>query len=442
MKSIFPENTIGSLKIDMSYAAVNLGSSTLWFFVNGWLMYYYLLPGREIELISVTFFGIATFISRAMDIVMDLPNGYLSDHTHSRWGRRLPYMFFASLVMPCLFILLWLPPRESAPVLNLVYLTAILLLFNLTYSLQQIPYRALLPELASSDQHRVQLSAWQAGFQLVGVIVAGLAGWFIASFGYLKAAALYAVGTLPLFFLPFLVLREKPERQILASERISLKISLATALKNRAFISFVIASSLYWIASTLILETIPFIVTQICGLSEADTVYFYIPAVLITLICFPLVTWLSNRLGKWKIFAGSLLASAVVLPGLALIGNWFPVPLMAQGIVWILLESVAMSGAQVLPSAIIAEITDKDQELTGQRREGLYYATWSLFGQIASMAAAALIPLTLLLGRSRSDLYGPLGVRMLGVLGGVFLLIAFLMLCLNPSKNTAHPEAH
>ena len=81
----------------------------------------------------------------------------------------------------------------------------------------------------------------------------------------------------------------------------------------------------------------------------------------------------------------------------------------------------------MLPPAFGAEITDDDAERTGERREGAYYATWGLFDQLVNGIAAATLPLLLLLGSSRSDPHGPLGVRMVGLVCGLFMVIAFLI---------------
>jgi Na+/melibiose symporter-like transporter len=180
---------------------------------------------------------------------------------------------------------------------------------------------------------------------------------------------------------------------------------------------------------------VPYIVTEICLSSIGDTTYFYIPAVLVSLACYPVVMGLSNRFGKWRVAAGSLLASALVLPGLMLIGDWLPVPLIAQGIAWMALEAAAMSGVMVLTQAFMAEITDYDAELTGQRREGAYYSAWGVLDQVINGTAAAMLPILLLLGRSRSDLHGPLGVRMVGILGGVLLFVAFLVFLRYPLRD-------
>ena len=72
-----------------------------------------------------------------------------------------------------------------------------------------------------------------------------------------------------------------------------------------------------------------------------------------------------------------------------------------------------------------AEITDNDEILTGQRREGSFYSVWGLLNQVSSGLAAGLIPLFLLLGRSKLEPQGPLGVRLLGLAGGVLLFASF-----------------
>ena len=302
-----------------------------------------------------------------------------------------------------------------------------------------IPLGALLPELAIVDPHRVRLTMWSAIFQLLGVILAGLAGLLIDRFGFVHMALIYAALILPLFYLPFLTLREQPGRQINASQRLGFLQSLITTLHNRAFLILSATGICFWTASTFLMLIMPYIVTEICLLNVADAPYFYIAGVLALLVCYPLVNWLSARFGKLNVFASSLLASAIVLPGLMLIGPWFPFPLMAQGLIWVALQSMAMSGVTMLPQAFAAEITDYDEKLTGQRREGAYYSSWSLLGQLINGIAGATLPLLFLLGRSQSDVNGPFGVRLTGPIGGVLMFMALLIFLRYPLRGLSSP---
>jgi GPH family glycoside/pentoside/hexuronide:cation symporter len=423
-----------SLKIDIAYASVTLGTSVVWTILGGWLLYFY-IPPKGTPLIPAALYGVAMFVIRAISAAITLPIGHLSDRTRSRWGRRLPYMAVSALPMLVFFVLLWSPPVQGESVWNLVYLLVIMALYNLAYALNQVPYMALVPELALTEKHRVRLSAWTSGFLLIGMILGGLAGPLIAGLGYAAAAVIYAVGLLPFFYVPLFVLRE-PSHQSPTAARLNLREGITLMMRNKPFLVMTATGVFYWGITTLTQSIIPYVVTEICLLSESDTWYFYIPAILASLACYPLVMWLANRWGKWIVFAGSLLASAIVLPSLMLIGEWLPLSLMVQGIVWITVQAVAFSGVAMLPPAFGAEIVDHDEELTGERREGIYYATWGVLDQVINGVIAAVLPLLLLLGRSRTDPNGPLGVRMVGVVGGVLLLVGFLIFGRYPLKRT------
>jgi GPH family glycoside/pentoside/hexuronide:cation symporter len=424
------------VRTDVAYSFINLGTTIVWSIVDGWLLYFYLPPnGQGMTLVPVALYGMAVLSSRILNALLTPLIGYWSDHSHSRWGRRLPFIFVSSLPYLVCFVLLWLPPVKGESVINLVYLAVILVLFNLAQSLVVIPFGSLLPELARADRHRVRMTAWSASFQLVGVIVAGLAGLLIEQKGFVLTMVIYALVILPLFYLPLMVLSEQPGRQIKAEERLRFVRSLKITLENRAFLVLTATGACFWTATTFLMLVVPFIVTEVCGLTLADTPYFYLPAVLASLACYPLVNWLARRFGKWRVFASSLLASAVVLPLLMVIGPRIPIPLMAQGITWMTLEAIAMSAVIMLPQAFGAEITDYDETITGQRREGAYYSAWSLLDQLVNGLAGAVLPLLLLLGRSRTDVNGPLGVRLTGLIGGVLLLAAFLIFQRYPLKS-------
>jgi GPH family glycoside/pentoside/hexuronide:cation symporter len=428
------------VKIDLAYALIQLGNPLLWSIVDSWLLYFYLPPaGRGIALVPVALYSVVVFATRALNAAAVPPIGYMSDHTRSRWGRRLPFMAASSLPMFIFFVLLWMPPVRGESIWNLVYLAVILALYNVFYSLVMIPYNALLPEVALTDQHRVRMAMWCAGAQLVGMILAGFAGLIIKAQGYVVMALICAGIALPLFYLPILALRERPDRWDTSPQRLGFRQSIAITLRNPAFQALTITGLCFWSATTFTMLIIPYIVTQICRLSEEDTMYFYIPGVLTSLVCYPIVMWLANRVGKWRVAAGSLLASAIVLPSLMLIGDWLPVPLMAQGIAWIVLQAVALSGLTMLTYTFMAEVTDYDAELTGQRREGVFYSAWGLFDQIINGTAAAALPLLLLLGRSHSDPNGPLGVRLAGLAGGLLLLVAFLVFLRYPLRHRSSP---
>jgi GPH family glycoside/pentoside/hexuronide:cation symporter len=408
----------------LTYTVITLGSATLWGIIGGWLLYFYLPPGQQ-PLVPIAFYSIVILASKAVNIMLGLPVGYLSDHTHSVWGRRLPYIIGGALFLPILFFLLWTPPYPHESIWNLLYLAVVLIAFSAAYEVHQIPYESLLPELAVGEKERVAISTWKTGFLLGGNILSGFAGPLIARLGYVQSMAIFAAVVAPIIILPGFLLSKRINHESKPIEKIPFWDGLKTTFGNRPFQTFTLSWGLMWTASTFIIGTIPFIVTEVCRLDKADAVYFYLSAIVATLIAFPFVTSLSAKYGMKTVYRGSLLAGAICLPGLLLIGDGMPISLFAQGILWIVLQSIALAPSQILPSAMAAEITDHDEVLTGQRREGSFYSVWGLLNQVSSGLAAGIIPLFLLLGRSKLDPNGPLGVRLLGLAGGILLFASF-----------------
>jgi GPH family glycoside/pentoside/hexuronide:cation symporter len=447
-KEMQPSSSASSSTVDVAYALITLGGTVIWSVLGNWLLYFYFPPeGEGSALVPAALYGGVMLVLRVINALIALPIGYLSDHTRSPWGRRLPYMFASAGPMLLFFILLWRPPVATESMTNLIYLTLVFLLYNLAYTFNQIPYTALLPELATTDHRRVRISTWSSSFLLVGMVVGTLAGPVIQRFGYATMGVFCAVLCVPLFYGPFFVLREHRARWDKGahevSERLAFWDGLGVMLKNRPFLIMTATGACYWGITTLVQAVVPYIVTEICLLDPGDTTYFYIPGILAALICYPVVMWLSDRFGKWRVFAASLLASALVLPGLMGIGPWLPLSLTAQGVIWVILQAAALSGVIMLPPAFGAEITDYDEELTGQRREGVYYAAWGVLDQVINGLAAAGLPLLLTLGRSHTDPRGPLGVRMVGVVGGVLMFVGFLIFLNYPLRGSraATPEA-
>jgi GPH family glycoside/pentoside/hexuronide:cation symporter len=430
-----------SIHVEILYSIINLGSTSLWSVLSGWLLYFYLPPeGKGTPLVPAALYGATMFGVRTLNALITPPVGHLSDNTQSPWGRRLPFIFASGLPLVVFFSMLWTPPIQRESIWNLVYLAIVFLFYNVAYVFNQVPYMALLPELALTDRHRVRLSAWSSATFVLGMVIGGAAGPLIERVGFRSAALIYAGITLPLLYLPLLVLQERSGRQIAERERLTLRDALAAMARNRAFLIMTATGILYWSVTTFIQAIVPFIVTEICGLTKGETLYFYVPAMAASLACYPLVTWATDRLDKSTVFSASLLASGFVFPGLLFIGDWLPLPLKTQGIIWITLQAIAMSGVTMLPPAFGAEITDHDEELTGQRREGTYYATWGLLDQAINGVASAALPLILLLGRSRSAPRGPLGVRLVGLLSGAMMIAAFFIFLKYPFRHSSAAE--
>jgi GPH family glycoside/pentoside/hexuronide:cation symporter len=407
------------------YGAGIMGSTILGFVSGSWLIYFY-LPPDETALIPIPLFGLVFLAASILGAMLTPYIGYLSDNLRNRIGHRVPLIVLSAPIVASCFYLMWTPPIKSYSLWNLIYLAGVVVAFRISISIYMVSYQAVFAELALSDSERVRTSAWQSGFLLAGFLFGGMAGLLIDKFGFQGTALVYAGLALVLLLIPSPVAHSKYIRAYCPQANLDFRDNLRVILKNRAFMIFAATWGLYLVTSSISQSAMPFLVTEVCQLGKSDTAYFYAVGILTSIVCYPMVTLLSDRIGKRKVYRTSLLASAVVFPGTMLIGVKFASALRMQCLSWSILQAVALSGAIVLGMTFVAEVTDQDSAKTGQRREGMYFAIMRVFDQVFSSIASIFIPLILLLGRHQSIPQGAFGIRLAGVAGGLCMFGAYL----------------
>ena len=125
-------------------------------------------------------------IGKISDAINDPIAGVLSDRTRSRWGRRLPWMLFGAVPFGILFFLQWLIPRFSSDdAINnwwlFGYYILIGILFNLAYTVVNLPYTALTPELTQDYNERTSLNSFRFAFSIGGSILSLILAGFVFS---------------------------------------------------------------------------------------------------------------------------------------------------------------------------------------------------------------------------------------------------------------------
>lgn len=116
--------------------------------------------------------GGVVLIGKLWDAITDPLIGYLSDRTHSRWGRRRPYFLFSAIPFGLSFSLLWISVSIDNQLSLFFYNALLYLIFTTSYTLFAVPYVSLTPELTLNYDERTNLTAYRMAFSIIAGLIA------------------------------------------------------------------------------------------------------------------------------------------------------------------------------------------------------------------------------------------------------------------------------
>src|SRR4029077_10884526 len=118
--------------------------------------------------------------------------GHVSDHLHSRWGRRHPFMYAAAAPVAITYWFLWNPPVAVAPARLFAYFVVVAVLVRIAIAVFEIPSASLVPELTGDYDEPTSLLSYRFFFGWGG----GLGTVVVAYAMFLQPDTPHAVGCL------------------------------------------------------------------------------------------------------------------------------------------------------------------------------------------------------------------------------------------------------
>ncbi|HRJ71481.1 MAG TPA: MFS transporter [Terrimicrobiaceae bacterium] len=340
--------------------------------------------------LSAVIVGWAMMFPRVIDAILDPLLGHWSDDTHTRWGRRKPFMAASSLLGAIFIILLWWADRNWSEPMQLAYLLVLGTLCYICYGVYTMSWTALGYELTDDYNERSRVMAISGLFMTIVLLANGWIYWLALRpvFGgeltgirwIAGAAALLVIGT------AWITLLNCRERFTHANQRQHMPIlpALKTTLRNRPFVIFLLYK-LFQVFGERVNTGLLFYlgIYYVCsGDKSLATSITGIGATIGTIVGFalvPLMKPISARIGKKN---GLVIAAAVAFV-LAVTQPFilrpdFPYLMLLPTFVLLPLVLVA----NTLGGAIVPDICDLDELNTGMRREGLFTA---VMGFVAKM---------------------------------------------------------
>jgi len=154
----------------------SLGEGTTSLTFNGISAYFMLYYTQALGL-PYAEAALAFAVSSLWDAMVDPLIGHLSDNTHSRWGRRVPYILVGGLLMALCFYFTWAVPgfvRNGG--LLFAYAIAINFTYRTAYAVFYVPYVALGFEVCTDYHQRSQLQAARVTLGMATNLLVAL-GW-------------------------------------------------------------------------------------------------------------------------------------------------------------------------------------------------------------------------------------------------------------------------
>lgn len=350
------------------------------------LPFYNLVLGVEAWVVSA---ALATAL--VVDAFVDPLLGHLSDRTYTRWGRRLPWLYFAPFPLAVIWTLLWSPPFTGTP--GFWEIVALAVGVRLMLSACEVPSVSIVPEITEDYVERTTLfrfrflSGWMGGLLMMVMAFtvflptpeAQLQPDGYAAYG-LFGAVIMVISVIGSAAGQHRVIARLPDHKPPPFSLPGAFAEIFDAFREKAFVIFALGGLAAYVG-----QGMTFSITQYVNLyiwQFTDTAFKIYPGILFlsVVLMFVIVGPLHERYGKpLSAAVASLVSVAFYFTPYAffLAGLWPQTGTTASTtlvLAFLLFGNTAGIVAIISATSMVAEIVEAFEERTGKRAEGTFYS--------------------------------------------------------------------
>jgi GPH family glycoside/pentoside/hexuronide:cation symporter len=430
------------VKVKLGFGIGDLGGNLYFTVIAFWLLNYF----TDTVGIAAGMAGIAVAIGKIWDAVTDPLMGYISDRTKSRWGRRRPYLLFGSFVWFIAMIILFTNPGLSNSTALFIWAVAAFCFLSTAFTVVNVPYSSLTPELTKDYHERSSLNGYRAVFMVVGTLIGAGAALPLVNalpnknIGFSVMGAFFGALMMGAALITFSSVRE-PKLALASQPKTDFLKSYLNVFKTKPFLIILFTYMLNLIAVSVVSGSMIYYFKYIHDNEGLTTVALLI--LLVTAMIFiPLAVLISKKIGKKTTYAVGMLIIALACILVFALGHELGIVFV---FVMMFVAGVGLSTTYPMPWSMIPDTVEYGYLQSGERQEGGYYGIWTFFSK-AGQGLAVLFSGLVLQGTGyvaeavQTDL-AQLGIRLLiGPVTALFFAGAAFLLLFYPLNEKRYQE--
>lgn len=369
----------------------------------GWMLTYTL--GSLMMNIFNTGYGLspvlvswAVTLPRLFDTFIDPVIAHMSDNTHSRWGRRKPFMVIGGLGSALSVMLVWWISPTWCWQLQFVCLTLGATLVNFMLGTYGMAHTSLGCELTDDYHQRTRVMAARSLYGTLASVASGWVYWLalrpmfggeISGIRWVSGVMAVVIGV----FTMTSILGSKERFQKSNRDHVKLSTALKATMSNRPFMILLfmqltqgVGGAVFWglffyVNTYYVCRGDKALSTQLGGILATSGAVIGVA----TLFFMTRISKLVGKrngviMGAATTALGALLVPFLLIPGHPYWQIW----------IWCGLGPLACAGT-TLTAAILPDICDVDELETGHRREGLFGAAGGFFIKLEGTICGLLV---------------------------------------------------
>ena len=316
--------------------------------------------------------GIVVLISEIFDAISDPLMGMISDNTHTKMGRRRPYILLGGCLLVVAFGLVFFPLGGENQTFKFIYCAATYLFYNTVSTMINVTYSSMSAEISAQREERDSANVLRLVVSTASAAVCTLLPSIVIDAykdGKIDITAFYlivGIGFGILFALPVILCAVFVEERVKTTEektKFSVK-EIVTPLGVRPFRNLVGMYLGQALCMDVFSAGVVYFAKHVTTPKGSSTVFLGI-FIAVQLLAFPMINRLIKTVNVNKIYSFGLPLSVLALVALAVFGSNLYVAYAC-----VFFVALGFAGAQLTSWIMFPHAVDAGELLTGKRQSG------------------------------------------------------------------------